>query len=67
MKVFLDSVGCRLNQSEIEAYARQFHAAGHSLVASAEDADLVVVNTCSVTAAAASDSRNRIRGAARHG
>lgn len=67
MKVFLDSIGCRLNQSEIEAYARQFHAAGHSLVASADQADLVVVNTCDVTAAAASDSRGVIRGAARAG
>ncbi len=50
MRVYLDSVGCRLNQSEIEAYARQFTAAGHTLVASAEEADLVVVNTCAVTA-----------------
>jgi threonylcarbamoyladenosine tRNA methylthiotransferase MtaB len=67
VKVFLDSVGCRLNQSEIEAYARQFAAAGHSLVPTAEQADLVLVNTCAVTAAAASDSRNKIRQAARAG
>jgi threonylcarbamoyladenosine tRNA methylthiotransferase MtaB len=67
VKVFLDSIGCRLNQSEIEAYARQFHAAGHTLVPSAEQADLVVVNTCDVTASAASDSRGKIRGAARAG
>lgn len=67
MKVFLDSVGCRLNQSEIESYARQFIAAGHSLVPSPEQADLVVVNTCTVTAAAAADSRGKIRQAARAG
>jgi len=67
VKVFLDSVGCRLNQSEIETYARQFTAAGHSLVPSAEQADLVVVNTCTVTAAAAADSRGKIRQAARAG
>ncbi len=67
MKVFLDSIGCRLNQSEIETYARQFHAAGHTLVGSAEQADLVVVNTCDVTASAASDSRGKVRGAARAG
>lgn len=67
MKVFLDSVGCRLNQSEIETYARQFYAAGHTLVPSAEQADLVVVNTCTVTAAAAADSRGKIRQAARLG
>ncbi len=30
MKVYLDMVGCRLNQAEIEQYARQFRAAGHT-------------------------------------
>jgi threonylcarbamoyladenosine tRNA methylthiotransferase MtaB len=67
MKIYLDSIGCRLNQSEIEAYARQFHLAEHELVASAEDADLAVINTCAVTAEAGSDSRQKIRQAARLG
>jgi len=31
MKIYLDMIGCRLNQSEIEIMARQFTAAGHSL------------------------------------
>ncbi len=65
MKVFLDSVGCRLNQSEIEQYANQFRAAGHELVGSAAEADLVVLNTCAVTAQAASDSRQKARQAAK--
>ncbi len=67
MKIYLDSIGCRLNQSEIETFARQFRAAGHSLVSSADQADLVVVNTCAVTAEAESDSRQKIRQAARLG
>ncbi len=67
MKVFLDMVGCRLNQSEIEAYACQFRLAGHSLTSDAISADLIVINTCSVTAAAASDSRQKVRQAARAG
>ncbi len=67
MKVFLDTVGCRLNQSEIETFARQFRAAGHILVAEPGEAELVVVNTCAVTAAAASDSRQKIRQAAHAG
>jgi threonylcarbamoyladenosine tRNA methylthiotransferase MtaB len=67
MKIFLDTVGCRLNQSEIETFARQFRAAGHTLVASVEQADRVVINTCSVTAAAAADSRSKVRQAARAG
>lgn len=67
MKIYLDTIGCRLNQAEIEHYARQFRAAGHELVAEAAQADLAVVNTCTVTAAAASDSRQKIRQAARAG
>ena len=67
MRVYLDTVGCRLNQSEIEAYARQFRAAGHSLVPSPEQADLVIINTCTVTGEAASDSRGKIRHAQRAG
>ncbi|MBN2549561.1 MAG: MiaB/RimO family radical SAM methylthiotransferase [Anaerolineales bacterium] len=67
MKIYLDSIGCRLNQAEIERYARQFRAAGHILVASPEQADLAVVNTCTVTGEAASDSRGKIRQLARAG
>jgi threonylcarbamoyladenosine tRNA methylthiotransferase MtaB len=67
MKIYLDTIGCRLNQSEIEAYARQFRAAGHILVPDPSDADLAVINTCSVTAAAAADSRKKIRGMQRSG
>lgn len=65
MKVFLDSVGCKLNQSEIERYATQFRMAGHTLVATAEESDLVIINTCTVTSAAAADSRTRARQAHR--
>lgn len=61
MKIYLDTIGCRLNQGEIETYARQFRAAGHRLVADPGQADLAVVNTCTVTAAAAADSRKKIR------
>ncbi len=67
MKIFLDTIGCRLNQSEIETYARQYVAAGHTLVATADQADLVIINTCTVTAQAAADSRQQIRQAARRG
>jgi threonylcarbamoyladenosine tRNA methylthiotransferase MtaB len=67
MKIYLETVGCRLNQSEIEMMARQFRAAGHEIVGAAESADMAVVNTCAVTAEAASDSRGKIRQIARMG
>ena len=47
--------------------ARQFRAAGHEVVASAQDADMAVVNTCAVTTEAASDSRGKLRHIARAG
>lgn len=61
MKVFLDSIGCRLNQSEIETMARQLLAAGHELVTDAAQADKVILNTCAVTRQAAGDARKRTR------
>jgi threonylcarbamoyladenosine tRNA methylthiotransferase MtaB len=67
MKIYLDTIGCRLNQSEIESMARQFRAVGHEIVTSAQLAELAVVNTCAVTNEAASDSRGRIRHIARAG
>jgi len=47
--------------------ARQFRAAGHEVVASAEHAEMAVVNTCAVTTQAASDSRGKIRSIAKAG
>ncbi len=67
MNIYLDMVGCRLNQAEIETYARQLRAAGHLIVGSPDKAELVLVNTCAVTTEAASDSRQKIRQAARKG
>jgi len=67
MKIYLDTIGCRLNQSEIETMARQFRAAGHEIVTSAETAEMAIVNTCAVTNEAAADSRGKIRQIARAG
>jgi threonylcarbamoyladenosine tRNA methylthiotransferase MtaB len=67
MKIYLDTIGCRLNQSEIESMARSFRAAGHDIVESPGLADMAVVNTCAVTNEAAADSRGKIRQMARLG
>jgi threonylcarbamoyladenosine tRNA methylthiotransferase MtaB len=67
VKIHLDSVGCRLNQSEIESYARQFRAAGHVLVPTLQEADMMVLNSCAVTQSAVSDSRQKVRKANRAG
>jgi len=61
MKIYLETTGCRLNQSEVETIARQFQQAGHLIVRAAEEADVCVVNTCAVTGEATRSSRNMIR------
>ena len=61
MKVALKSLGCRLNEAELEHWANGFLAAGHQLTATVDDADLVVVNTCAVTREAEKKSRQLIR------
>ena len=61
VKIFLDAIGCRLNQSEIETMARQLMAAGHEIVMDPVEADKIIVNTCVVTREAARDSRSRTR------
>jgi threonylcarbamoyladenosine tRNA methylthiotransferase MtaB len=50
-----------LNQAELEESARRFVAAGHRLVKSLEEADLHIVNSCTVTHVAARDSRKAAR------
>lgn len=67
MRIFLDAVGCRLNQSEIEGIANQFRALGHQIVGTPTGADVAIVNTCTVTVKAAADSRKQLRKAYRDG
>lgn len=67
MRIYFDTIGCRLNQAEIELLASQFRKAGNTIVENAEQAEVVVINTCAVTAAAASDSREKARQAYKAG
>ncbi|HEX4959892.1 MAG TPA: tRNA (N(6)-L-threonylcarbamoyladenosine(37)-C(2))-methylthiotransferase MtaB [Thermoanaerobaculia bacterium] len=57
MRVHFTNLGCKLNQAEIERLAREFAAAGHEVVGSLAEADLHVVNSCTVTGTAARGSR----------
>lgn len=64
MKVFFKTVGCRVNQIETESLREKFSALGHSEAGYPEEADLIVVNTCSVTARADRDCLVFLRKAA---
>lgn len=61
MRVFLDSVGCRLNQSEIELLATDLRQGGAQLVGSPEVSEVMVLNTCAVTQDAVAGSRRQAR------
>ncbi|HEX5719852.1 MAG TPA: MiaB/RimO family radical SAM methylthiotransferase [Thermoanaerobaculia bacterium] len=61
MRVCFTHLGCKLNQAETERLARDFLAAGHLVVTSLGEADLHVVNTCTVTHTAARASRKAAR------
>ena len=57
MKVHLKALGCRLNEAELEQWSQQFRAAGHQIVPSVPDADVLILNTCAVTQDASGKSR----------
>lgn len=65
MRVYLETLGCRLNYAEMAALGRQLSAAGHELAGSASEADLCVLNSCAVTGEAARQSRQIARQMAR--
>jgi len=61
IRVALDSLGCKLNQAETELLAKQFTEAGCRLVSPAEQADVYILNTCTVTHIADRKSRHWLR------
>lgn len=48
MKIKIESLGCRLNQSEIESVSTALQYMGHDIVTSG-DADIYIINSCAVT------------------
>jgi threonylcarbamoyladenosine tRNA methylthiotransferase MtaB len=61
MRIYVGSLGCKLNQSEMDVLAYQLAQRGHQIVASPDRADLCVLNTCAVTHVAAQKSRQALR------
>ena len=64
-RVVLESLGCKLNQAEMESLAERLAERGHELAGSIADADVYVLNTCSVTHVADRKSRQALRAARR--
>lgn len=55
------TLGCKVNQTESEAVAQLFREAKYQVVGASEEADVVVINTCTVTNMGDSKSRRVIR------
>ena len=65
MRVHLQTLGCRLNEAELESWSREFLSRGYRLTGRVEEADLLVVNTCAVTEEAVRKSRKLLGRASR--
>ncbi|HEY2496689.1 MAG TPA: tRNA (N(6)-L-threonylcarbamoyladenosine(37)-C(2))-methylthiotransferase MtaB [Candidatus Angelobacter sp.] len=61
LEYFVQNFGCRATQADGATLERQLATHGMSSASSAIEADLVVLNTCTVTAAADQDARASIR------
>ncbi|HBQ28420.1 MAG TPA: tRNA (N(6)-L-threonylcarbamoyladenosine(37)-C(2))-methylthiotransferase MtaB, partial [Desulfotomaculum sp.] len=64
-KVALASLGCKVNQYDATALANLFEKRGYKIVNFSEEADIYVINTCTVTHLADRKSRQLIRRAKR--
>ncbi len=64
-RVAIQTHGCKLNQADSSMLARQFVEAGFEVVESAADADVFILNSCTVTATADAKARQALRAAQR--
>ena len=63
--VAIETHGCKLNQADSALLARQFAQAGYRLVDANADADIIVINSCTVTSTADAKARQALRAARR--
>ena len=66
MRVAFDTLGCKLSYAETSTFERDFINAGYEVVNFKDEADVYVINTCSVTEHADKKCRNIIRRIHRH-
>jgi len=64
-RVAFYTLGCKLNYAETSHLRQQFEKAGYAVVPFGEPADIVIINTCTVTESADAECRKLIRRAVR--
>jgi threonylcarbamoyladenosine tRNA methylthiotransferase MtaB len=60
-KIVINTLGCKVNQYESASFLCSFEESGCRMAKKDEDADIVIINTCAVTAKAGSQSRRTVR------
>ena len=58
MKIKVASLGCRLNQAEIQSVITRLSDFGHTMVTGNSEADVVIINSCVVTHTSEKKTRN---------
>ena len=66
MNIYIVSLGCARNLVDSEVMSGKLKNAGHALIQDPEEADAIIVNTCSFIEAAAEESIDAILGLAIH-
>ena len=61
MKASIFTLGCKVNQYESQALGEALQSSGYTLVDPKEDADVYIVNSCTVTATADQKTRQHVR------
>ena len=61
MKVTFYTLGCKVNQYETESMREQLIAAGYDCSGTAHDSDIVIINSCTVTAESDRKTRQAVR------
>jgi len=67
MRIAFTTLGCKINQFETDVMRRDFETRGNEIVPFEDEADVYIINTCSVTAKSDYQCRQAIRSAARRG
>ena len=65
LSVMMETHGCKLNQADTQLLSRELGSAGFTVSQSVEDADVYVLNTCTVTHVADRKARQAVRAAKR--
>jgi threonylcarbamoyladenosine tRNA methylthiotransferase MtaB len=65
-RIALHTLGCKLNYAETAAIGKQFTAHEYTVVGIDDPADVVVINSCTVTSHADRECRQLVRRAIRH-